>query len=89
MIPFTLFEMYIQHCYGRNGLSFDMEPGALSAAQTYTYIVTFYLYKYFVSFFESTLLNYANLCRNWSFQRFVWVAEKKGRNGTNVKSDTR
>ena len=39
--------------------------------------------------FQSTLLNYANPCRNWTFQRFARVAEKKERNGTNEKSDTR
>ena len=38
---------------------------------------------------ESTLSNYANHCRNWTFQRFARVAEKKERNGTNEKSDTR
>ena len=35
------------------------------------------------------LLNYANPCRNWTFQRFARVAEKKERNGTNEKSDIR
>ena len=35
--------------------------------------------------FESTLLNCANPCRNWTFQRFARVAEKKERNGTNKK----
>ena len=39
--------------------------------------------------FESTLLIYANPCRNWTFQRFARVAEKKERNGTNEKYDTR
>ena len=39
-----------------------------------------------MSFFESTLLNCANPCRNWTFQRFARVAEKKERNGTNEKS---
>ena len=40
--------------------------------------------------FESTLLlKYANPCRNWTFQRFASAAQKKGRNGTNEKSDTR
>ena len=39
--------------------------------------------------FESTLLNYANPCRNWNFQRFARAAQQKGRNGTNEKSDTR
>ena len=39
--------------------------------------------------FESTLLNYANPCRNCTFKRFERVAEKKERNGTNEKSDTR
>ena len=35
------------------------------------------------------LLNYANPCRNLTFQRYTRVAEKKERNGTNEKSDTR
>ena len=35
------------------------------------------------------LLNHANPCRNWTFQRFARVAEKKERNGTNETSDTR
>ena len=39
--------------------------------------------------FLSTLLNYANPCRNWTFQRLARAAQKKGRNGTNEKSDTR
>ena len=40
--------------------------------------------------FESTLLlKYANPCRNWTFQRFAIAAQKKGRNGTHEKSDTR
>ena len=39
--------------------------------------------------FESTLLNYANPCRNWTFQRFARVAEKKERSGTKEKPDTR
>ena len=30
-----------------------------------------------LSFFESTLLNYANPSRNWTFQRFARVAEKE------------
>ena len=38
---------------------------------------------------ESTLLKYANRCRNWTFQQIARAAQKKGRNGTNVKSDTR
>ena len=39
---------------------------------------------------ESTLLlKHANPCRNLTFQRFVRAAHKKGRNGTNEKSDTR
>ena len=37
---------------------------------------------------ESTLLNYANPCRNCIFQRFARAAQKKGRNGTNEKSET-
>ena len=40
-------------------------------------------------FYESTLLNYAYPCRNWTFQRFARAAQKKGRNETNKKSDTR
>ena len=40
--------------------------------------------------FESTLLlKYANPCRNWTFQRVVSAGLKKGRNGTNEKSDAR
>ena len=40
--------------------------------------------------FESKLLlRYASLCRNWTFQRFARAAQKKGRNGTNEKSDNR
>ena len=39
---------------------------------------------------ESTLLlKYANPCRNFTFLRFAMTAQKKGRNGTNEKSDTR
>ena len=38
--------------------------------------------------FESTLLlKYANPCRNWTFQRVASAGLKKGRNGTNEKSD--
>ena len=37
---------------------------------------------------ESTLLNYANPCRNWTIQRFARAAQKKERNGTNEKSDS-
>ena len=37
---------------------------------------------------ESTLLNYADPCRNWTFQRFERAAQKKGRNRTNEKSGT-
>ena len=36
-----------------------------------------------MSFYESTLLNCANPCRNFTFQRFAIIAEKKERNGTN------
>ena len=39
--------------------------------------------------FESTLFNYANPCRNWTFQCFARAAQKKGRIGTNKKSDNR
>ena len=39
--------------------------------------------------FESTLLNYANPCRYWTFQRLAMVAEKKEQNGIHEKSDTR
>ena len=38
--------------------------------------------------FESTLLNYANPCRNWTFQRIARAAQKKWRNGTNEKNMT-
>ena len=38
---------------------------------------------------ESTLLNYAKPCRNWSVQHITRAAQKKGRNGTNEKSVTR
>ena len=39
--------------------------------------------------FETTLLNNANPCRNWTFQRFARVAEKNERNGANEKFDAR
>ena len=42
-----------------------------------------------MSFFNQHFFNYANTCRNWTFQRFAMVAEKKERNGTNEKSDNR
>ena len=42
-----------------------------------------------MSLFESTLLNYANPFRNWTFRRFGRVAEKKERKGTNTKSGSR
>ena len=51
-----------------------------------------YIFQQFVNkcrFYESTLLNYAYPCRNWTFKRFARAAQKKGRNGTNKKSDTR
>ena len=51
-------------------------------------IATSFLSLFYVVF-ESTLLNYANSCRNWTFKRFTRVAENKERNGTNEKSDTR
>ena len=38
--------------------------------------------------FESTLLNYANPCQNWTFQHFASATQKKVRNGTNEKYDT-
>ena len=40
---------------------------------------------YFHAVFKSTLLNYANPCRSWTFQRFARVTEKKERSGTNKK----
>ena len=58
-------------------------------------LLTIYMYIYnqaislFDVVFESTLLNCANPCRNWTFQRFARVAEKKERNGTNKESDSR
>ena len=30
-----------------------------------------------MSFFDATLLNYANPCRNWTFRRFARVVEMK------------
>ena len=37
-----------------------------------------YIYSFFLSVvFESTLLNFANPCQNWTFQRFARVAEEK------------
>ena len=38
---------------------------------------------------STLLLKYANPCRNWTFKRVARAALKKGRNGTNEKSDTR
>ena len=54
---------------------------------SYHYIIQQFVNK--CRFNESTLLNYAYPCRNWTFQRFARAAQKKGRNGTNKKSDTR
>ena len=56
--------------------------------------ICIYIYKIAVLIIicriESTLLlKYANPCRNWTFLRFARAAQKKGRNGTNEKSDTR
>ena len=53
----------------------------------YIYIIQQFSSIYVVV--ESTLLNNANPCRNWTFQRIARAAQKKGRNGTNEKSDTR
>ena len=53
----------------------------------YIYIIQQFVNK--CRFYESTLLNYAYPCRNWTFQRFARAAQKKGRNGTNKKYDTR
>ena len=47
-----------------------------------------YIYFFHVVL-ELALLNCANPCRNLTFQRFARVAEKKKRNRTNKKSDTR
>ena len=38
---------------------------------------------------STLLLKYANPCRNWTFKRVARAALKKGRNGTNEKSDFR
>ena len=38
-----------------------------------------------MSIFESMLLNYANPCRNWTFQHFAYAALKNGRKGINKK----
>ena len=46
------------------------------------YIYTYQYHLFFYVVFESPLLNYANTCRNWTFQRFASVAEKKERNKT-------
>ena len=46
---------------------------------TYTYNIASSFLSLFYVVFESTLLNYANPCRNWTFQYFARVAEKKGR----------
>ena len=60
---------------------------------SHPYIYIYNIVTSFLSLFdvilESTLLNYANPCRNWTFQRFARVAEKKERDGTNEKCDTR
>ena len=40
-------------------------------------------------FLKSMSLKNANPCRNWTFQRFASVSERKERIGTNKKSDTR
>ena len=53
----------------------------------FRYIIQQFSLLYVVS--ESTLSNYANPCRNWTFQRFAMAAQKKGCNGTYEKSDTR
>ena len=38
---------------------------------------------------STLLLKYANPCPNWTFKRVAKAALKKGRNGTNEKSDFR
>ena len=45
-------------------------------------------YDYFMLFFLISVNN-ANHCRNWTYQRFARVAEKKECIGTNKKSVTR
>ena len=49
----------------------------------YIYIYSNLTFIIFYVVFESTLLNYANPCRNWTLQRFARVAEKKECNGKN------
>ena len=52
------------------------------------YIYINFMYFYFNVVKESTILNCANHCRNWTFKRFARVAEKKERNGTNKENLT-
>ena len=61
----------------------------MSTVDFHFYIVIFFFLLLCLTFMESTLLNYANPCRNWTFQRFASVAEKIERSGTNYKSDNR
>ena len=49
----------------------------------YTYLYIIQQFALINVVFESTLLNYANPCLNWTFQRFARASQKKGRNGTN------
>ena len=79
----------------------NMQMYIYACVDIHTCIHNVYIYKwqllffqktnkhYFMPFFESTLLNNANPCRNCTLQRFEGVAEKKERNGTNKLSDTR
>ena len=55
--------------------------------EPYIYIIQQLVNK--CQFSGSTLLNYAYPFQNWTFQCFARAAQKKGRNGTNKKSDTR
>ena len=53
----------------------------LERSALYIYNIATSFISLFYVVFESTLLNYANPCLNWAFQRFARVAEKKERNG--------
>ena len=59
------------------------------ALYVYIYIYIIHQFVNKCRFYESTLLNYAYPCRNWTFQHFARAALKKGRNGINKKLDTR
>ena len=61
----------------------------LSAMNIYLYIYNIAVLIIICHFESTLLLKYANLCQNWTFQRFARAAQKKGRNGTNEKCDTR